>query len=110
MRKLLFKPSRAVWRWMQCLVRSLSGETFREMKQLEKNMKHWHKEESDSLLRAKEANICGNYERAAKWIDRSKEARMRCNKDFREPLKKLTGNPDLFKANVKLTQRPTNQD
>lgn len=99
MKKLLFKPFNAVWRWIQFLVRSLSGETSREMKQLDKIMKHWHKEESDALLRAVEANICGNYERAAKWMDRSKEARMRCNKDFREPLKKLTGNPDLFKAN-----------
>ena len=101
MKKLLLKPFNAIQRWIQCLVRSLSGETSREMKQLDKTMKHWHKEESDALLRAKEANICGNYERAAKWMARSKEARMRCNKDFREPLKKLTGNPDLFKANNK---------
>ena len=79
-----------------------------KMNELKIMMEFWHKQESESWIRAREAAACENFERWKFWVSRAKEARARCNKDFREPMKELTGNPDLFKVNVSVHQiRPT---
>jgi len=85
---------------MRCLVRILSGDNLRKMRELENVMKHWHKEGTVALERANEAIACGNMERAEMWANRCREARLRCEKDFRRPMIELTGNPDLFDANA----------
>ena len=82
------------------LVRILRGDDLREMQELEKVMRHWHREETIALARATEASECGNTERCALWMARCHEARLRCNKDFRQPMIELTGKPDLFDANT----------
>lgn len=70
------------------------------MKQLEKVMLHWHKEETRALAKSEEALECGNVERSEMWKARCREARLRCNEDFRRPMIKLTGKPDLFDVNA----------
>lgn len=87
---------------MRRLVRILSGEDLRRGRELEEIMRFWHKEETIALARASEALECGNHERWAMWMVRGQEARMRCNKDFRNPMIELTENPDLFDANAKV--------
>ena len=73
------------------------------MRELEVVMKHWHKEESTAFDRAQEAIACGNIERANMWAKHCREARLRCEKDFRRPMIELTGKPDLFDANRAIT-------
>jgi hypothetical protein len=73
----------------------------RRIQELEKIMRHWHKEETEALAKWDEALACGNLKRAAMWMARSREARLRCNKDFRRPMAELMGKPDLFDANAK---------
>lgn len=83
----------------------LSGKSLRRMKELEAMMKYWHKEESSALDRAEEAIACGDMERADMWVKRWREARLRCEKDFRRPAMELTGKPNPFNTNSK----PKNQ-
>lgn len=91
--------------WMRHLVRILQFRDpfgvarLKRMNDLEKVMRHWHKEETKALAKSEEALECGNSARSAMWMARCHEARLRCNKDFRRPMIELTGKPDLFDAN-----------
>ena len=100
------RKSRRTWSRIavavQRLVRILTGDNLRRLRELEAAMKHWHKEESTALDRAQEAIACGNMERADMWARRCREARLRCEKDFRRPMIELTGKPDLFDANAEV--------
>lgn len=73
------------------IFRTLTGADIRKMRELEAVMHYWHKEEFVALSLAKEALECGNTERFEMWFARAKEARLRCNKDFRQPMIQLTG-------------------
>lgn len=73
-----------------------------KLKELEAMMKYWHRKETEALFKAQEAVACGNLERCAMWLKRGREARMRRNKDFRAPMEKLTGKPDLFSENAEV--------
>lgn len=91
--------------WLSRLVRILTFDDvfhvnrIKKMAELEKVMRHWHKEETKAAAKCEEALECGNLERAAMWMARCNEARLRCNKDFRRPMIELTGKSDLFDAN-----------
>lgn len=86
----------ALLKWAKIFSRTISGKDLKEMRELEKVMKHWHKEEIQALIRSQEAEACGNTNRANMWEKRCREARLRCEKDYREPMKQLTGKPHLF--------------
>jgi hypothetical protein len=79
----------------------ITGNYLRRIRELEVIMQHWHTEEWLALERAQEAIACGNTERAQMWMSRSKEVRKQCEKEFRLPMIKLTGNPNLFDASFK---------
>ena len=69
-------------------------------------MEYWHKEERESLIKAMEAMECNNIDRWEMWMKRSKEARLRCNKDFRTPLDELTGRSNFSLPNDQREAQP----
>jgi hypothetical protein len=100
MRNFLNKITSTASRWTRLLFSSFSGETLRKMRELRAVMEHWHNEQDMAILRAKEAFECGDMARCEMWVRRHREARLRCEKDFRRPLIQLTGKPNLFDMNT----------